>query len=372
MSPVLFDSVGQMLSPYGLSRLLGGAAEVVARGPLEVEHYSGNTLERLDVVHNGRLATFVFKHFRFEHDWIMRLTHDHGVREVTLFRAGVYERLPDQCYVPIIAAARRGRMWTSLMVDVSPGLMPSGATPIPLPELTRVLAHLAAMHAHHMHDDSLRVPGLGLSTLHDFVSILAPATAALEVAHGRVHPVITAAVEGWTVFNDVAPREAARVLAGLHRDTQPLLNALARTPHTLVHGDYKFANLGALAPPTTGADHATAEEPRTIMLDWQDATFGPPLLDLGYFLAIEAARLPVPKDVVLEMYREELAAAGYRTESRTWERDVALGLLAGGAMRLLWQKALRTQATDPAIREQAQVDLAWWSEQVVRARGWLS
>jgi hypothetical protein len=257
------------------------------------------------------------------------------------------------------------------MVDVSPDLMPSGATPIPLPELTRVLAHLAVMHAHYMHDDSLRFPGLGLSTLHDFVSILAPATVGHELEHGRHHPVLTAAVEGWTIFNDVAPREAARVLAGLHRDAQPLLNALARTPHTLVHGDYKFANLGALRPPTS-AEHPTAEEPRTIMLDWQDASFGPPLLDLGYFLAIEAARLPVTKDVVLEMYRDKLAAAGHLIEARTWERDVTLGLLAGGAMRLLWQKALRTQSADSAIREQAQADLAWWSELVVRARGWLS
>lgn len=110
MSPVLFDSVDHMLSPHGLSRLLGGAAEVVARGPLEVEHHFGNTLERLEVVHDGSLITFVLKHFRFEHDWIMRLTHDHGVREVALFSAGVYERLPAGCYVPIIAAARRGRI----------------------------------------------------------------------------------------------------------------------------------------------------------------------------------------------------------------------------------------------------------------------
>ena len=153
---------------------------------------------------------------------------------------------------------------------------------------------------------------------------------------------------------------------------KPLFDALAQTPHTLVHGDYKFANLGSLAPTTMGADHPIAKEPRTIMLDWQDATFGPPLLDLGYFLAIEAARLPVTKDAVLEVYREELATAGHRPEARTWERDVALGLLAGGAMRLLWQKALRTQAADPAICEQAQADLAWWSEQVVRARRWLA
>lgn len=57
----------------------------------------------------------------------MRLSHDHAVREVELFRGGVYRCAPEVCFVPIVAAAREGPSWTSLMVDVSDGLVPAGA-----------------------------------------------------------------------------------------------------------------------------------------------------------------------------------------------------------------------------------------------------
>ncbi len=107
------------------------------------------------------------------------------------------------------------------------------------------------------------------------------------------------------------------------------------------------------------------------MLDWQDASVGPPLLDVGYFLAITAARLPVPKELALEIYRDALAADGVTYPPREWERAVSLGLLGGGAMRLLWQPALAMQARDPVARTRAEAELGWWCEHVAQARRWL-
>ena len=124
MPAQLFDTVDAMISPEGLHGLLGHAVEAVDRRPLDVEHFSGNTLEQVRAWHAGHVSHFVLKHFHPEDDWIMRLTHDHAVREVALFRSGIYARLPPQCYVPIIAVARNGRSWSSLMVDVARLLEP--------------------------------------------------------------------------------------------------------------------------------------------------------------------------------------------------------------------------------------------------------
>lgn len=365
----VFDSVDTLVSRAGLSQLLGYAVDAVDTRPLEVEHLSGNSLEQVRVWHDGRVSRFVLKHFHPADDWIMRLTHDHAVREVALFRGGIYRRLPPQCYVPMLAAARNGNAWTSLMVDVSTALERSGAAPIAMVDLQRYVTHLAAMHACFLRDRSLQDPALGLCTLRDFVEILSPARVRRELVSSRTHPVLEAADRGWAVFNDLAPRAAVALVTAVQQDARPLLEALELIPHTLVHGDYKLANLGTLAPST--AHGPAAIDVRTVMLDWQDATRGPPMLDLGYFLAITAARLPIAKERVIGLYRDALVAHGYTPATATWERDVTLGLLAGGALRLLWQKAWATQAADPVVHAHARQELAWWCALVIRARAWL-
>ncbi len=371
MPPEVFDSLDAMISRDGMRRILGHVVDAVERCPLEVDHLSGNTLEQLRAWRRGRESRFVLKHFHPEADWIMRLTHDWAVREVALFCSGIYDRLPPQCYVPMIAAAPNGNAWTSLMVDVSTTLERPSDTPIAVVNLHRYVRHLAAVHAAFLDDTALQDPALGLCRLHDFVEILAPATVQQELAYDRTHPVLEAANRGWGVFNEVAPRSAVELVTSLQQDVRPVVEVLARMPHTLLHGDYKPANLGTLA---TG--RATDQEPgavaaRTVILDWQDATLGPPMLDLGYFVAITGPRLPVPKERVIALYGDAMVSYGY-TPPATWERDMTLGLLAGGALRLLWQKALGTQAADAGVCSKAREELDWWCKLVVRARRWLA
>ncbi len=352
-----------------LSTLLGVRVKSVERGPLEAEHFSGNTLERVRVMRNGQEVNLVLKHFSIERDWIMRLTHDTSVREVALFRGGVYDRMPEQVYVPVIAAARDGDSWASLMMDVSPWLVLSVNQSIPAFDLKCYLDHLAAVHARFMNDETLLNPEFGLSTLEDFVMILSPANARREVEEGRAHPILEMAIRGWEVFEEVARPEAVQIIRNTQKDLRPLLAAVTCAPRTLVHGDFKLANLGSLPPPQSGAQVGT--EPRTIILDWQDATFSSPLLDIGYFLAINSAFLPVSKEETIQMYRDSLAGHNWVWPPRTWERDLAVGLLAGGAMRVGWQKALGTQSDDSAVRERACNEMERWSEGIVRAGRWL-
>ncbi len=389
----LFDSLEQMLSADGLASVIGSPVQSVERSPLDVEHYSGNALELVSARQAEREMRFVLKHFDRQRDWIMRLTHDTEVREVALFRGGVFARIPDLLIVPTVAAAREGTSWASLMLDVSEWLAPADNNPIAGDDLRRYLDHLALLHARFMEDESLLKPTLGLSALRDFILILSPTTVQRELDQGRAHPVLEWAQQGWQIFDEVAPREAVRIVKKVQSDLRPLLRALSRAPRTLVHGDFKFANLGtwqptpepALETQVAGplADGAPAEqptqqpqpvavEPRTVILDWQDATFGSPLLDIAYFLAINSARLSVSKDDAIEMYRQSLASFGYAYQPHAWQRDLEVAMLAGGALRLVWQKALGTQSDDPDVRARESAEVQWWSEQIIRANRWLS
>jgi hypothetical protein len=369
--PLIFDTVTQMISAAGLSLISGMPITAVERVPLQVAHYSGNTLERVTAHVQATERQFVLKRFSIERDWIMRLTHDQAVREVALFRHGIYARLPEVCYVPIVAAARDDDSWASLMTDVSAGLAPADDGPLTLDELRRYLSHLAALHARFLGDDSLRDPALGLSSLRDFMLILAPTTVRAECVQGRGHAVLEAAARGWNVCAEIAPPAVMRIVEQLERDPQPLIALIEHMPQTLIHGDFKAANLGVWPPNTGRIDHLDGLT-RTIMLDWQDAAYSAPLLDLGYFLAISAMRLPVTKDAAIELYHEALACCGYSYPQQTWERDRDLGLLAGGALRLLWQKALGTQAADPILRQRQHEEVRWWCDLTLRASRWLN
>lgn len=358
MSLHIFDSLEQLLSPDGLARIAGGPIESVERGPLSAEHYSGSVLETIRASRSGQPVRYVLKRFSYERDWIMRRTRDTLVRESALYREGVYARMPGSCLAPVVATARDGGSWANLMEDVSDWLALGGNTPIPLADLEQYLLSLAALHARFLNDDSLADPALGLSTLADFITILSPEGARRDIEAGRGHPVLEWCVLGWEMFVESAPADAVRLVRALQRDVNPLVDAVRRAPHTLVHGDYKIANLGRRSG-------------RTVILDWQDAAFGPPLLDLGYFVAINSARLPVSKDEAARLYRGALAAAGCAYPDANWERDLALGLLAGGAMRLLWQKALGAGSDDPVVRDRERAEVEWWSDQIVNAARWL-
>ena len=113
------------------------------------------------------------------------------------------------------------------------------------------------------------------------------------------------------------------------------------------------------------------------------ATHGLGLKGHETFLAaarIVARRFPQARFVLVgngpnklgEQYRQSLASFGYAYQPHAWTRDLEVGLLAGGAMRLGWQKALGTQSPDATVRARETQDLEWWSEQIIRAGRWLN
>jgi Phosphotransferase enzyme family len=359
---VVFGSVAQMLSPAGLSGLMGAAIHSVECTPMEVVHFSGNTLERVQGTCDGRPVTFVLKHFSRERDWVMRLTNDQQVREVALYRTGVYAELPGEVWQPTIAVAREGDSWAALMEEVSEWL----TTPETLTEaiLDSHLQHLASIHAQFMGRASLTDAEIGLSSLRDFLTILSPRTVWQELAEGRSAPVLKLATDGWQAFAKLATPQVVSLVQRVQKDIEPLLGLLQSMTPTLLHGDYKLANLGF---------QPGLPEARTIALDWQDASYGPGLLDLSYWLAVNPVVFPgAKKDAAIARYREALAGKGLSFSEAEWAHDLAVCLLAGGGLRLFWQMALRAQSENATVRDVAKQDLEWWCNQVSAAESWLA
>jgi aminoglycoside phosphotransferase (APT) family kinase protein len=126
----------------------------------------------------------------------------------------------------------------------------------------------------------------------------------------------------------------------------------------LIHGDLKLANLGV--------------EPakRLIMLDWALVGFMSPFIDLGWFLAVNSAKLPVSKETVIDLYRAQLSESDVDLGSE-WVRHLEIGLLGGGTLRLGWAKAFGALAEDEQVRSREAAELDWWCDLAERASRWL-
>ncbi len=120
----------------------------------------------------------------------------------------------------------------------------------------------------------------------------------------------------------------------------------SRTPHTFIHGDWKFGNLG------------THRDGRTVLLDWDRCGAGPATFDLAWYLAVNCDRLPESKEDAIARYRDALVSAGIDLDG-WWDRQLGLTLLGAG-LQLMWSKL------DDA-RERG-----WWVERIGEGRSLLA
>jgi hypothetical protein len=224
------------------------------------------------------------------------------------------------------------------MRDVTPWLVPATDAPLPVGQHVGFLQHMAAVHACFMNCGAEYevVP-----ETHRYLE-LSPWMAEAEAAIGSTHLVPQLVAKGWPLLAEVAPAAAA-VVTPLALDPGPLVDALATTPHTFVHGNWKLDNLG------------TDDAGRTVVLDWEQPGRGAPLSDLAWYLAINCRRLPQSKETSIGVYRDALQACGIDTEP-WWERQLALCLL-GAMVQFGWEKALGGYDEE----------LAWWENQAVSA-----
>jgi hypothetical protein len=303
---------------------------------------SGAILERLEI--GGQ--PYILKHLDLAGDWTMRASGSLRGAPLELWERGILDRLPGCLNQPIVAAGEQASTGSApsggcviLMHDVSRWLVPVTDDPIPLGQHERFLAHMAALHAAFW-DCGPEVDVVPI--MHRYLE-LSPWMAEAETAVGSEHLVPQLVAKGWPMLADIAP-DAAAVAGPLALNPGPLVEALATTPQTFVHSNWKLDNLG------------TDDAGRTVLLDWEQPGRGPALSDLAWYLAINCRRLPQSKEESITGYRAALEACGIDTEP-WWDHQLALSLL-GALVQFGWEKALGGYDEE----------LAWWEAQAVRAQ----
>jgi hypothetical protein len=288
---------------------------------------------------------FVLKRLDVRDDWTMRAMGDlHGVSRL-LWERGILDLLPACIHQPIVGVARAGNgsrgTWL-LMRDVGRWLVPDVAEPIPLTQHRGFVEHMADVHATFWDGSPVaaRVDRT-LTPLSNWLLDLSPWLASTEAALGSDALIPRLVGQGWERFPDLVRPSVAAVVGALTRDPTPLLAAFDATPLTLVHGNWKFANLG------------TDDEGRTVLLDWEGTGRFPATLDLAWYLAINCRRITESKEDAIAAYRAALEARGVGTGG-WWDRQLGLSLLTG-LVWFGWEKALGGERDD---------ELAWWEDRV--------
>jgi hypothetical protein len=295
---------------------------------------SGARLERLVI--GGQ--PYVLKHLDLAQDWTMRASGCLRGAPLVAWERGLLDRLPGCFNQPIVGAAAADGGCAVLMRDVTPWLVPVTDEPIGLDQHLTFMAHMAALHAAFWAcgPECEVVP-----VMHRYLE-LSPWLADAETEAGSGHLVPQLVGQGWPRLAEVAPAAAA-IVTPLARDPGPLVEALASTPSTFVHSNWKLDNLGS------------DDQGRTVLLDWEQPGRGAPLSDLAWYLAINCRRLPQPKEDAITAYRQGLEAQGIDT-APWWDRQLALCLL-GALVQFGWEKALGGYDEE----------LAWWETQAVKA-----
>ncbi len=313
-----------------IDELIAGATQ---RAPLGgTDGKSGSALER--VVIDGE--RFVLKHLHPDTDWTMRGFGDLGCRPVAVWTTGLLDAVPPTIDHAVVGAAtglgRNGWGGALLLRDVSEHLVPEGDTPLSLEAHRQLLDHLAHLSATFWGADGTPE----LLSLESRWSAFGPGWIAAEEDLGWPDPVPRIASEGWARFAARAPADVLAVVDGLRHDVGPLVQAVRQTPLTFLHGDWKLGNLG-VAPG------------RTVLLDWTYPGIGPIAHDLAWYLSLNRARLPEPKEASIDALRASLQGRGIDTAG-WWEPQVELCLL-GALVQFGWEKALGDDD-----------ELGWWCD----------
>lgn len=275
-------------------------------------------------------------------DWIMRVTGDHVHRPYLVWNSGIMDRTPECIDHTVVAMGVAGdgdeAELTMVMRDVAPFLVPEGDDIVPESQHVGFVEHLAALSAAFWgwEDDS----GL-LSTMQERVRFFAPDNIAAELMVRDVPGPIAAADTGWRDLTDLSPLLSS-VARALHAEPALVTEPLGETPTTFLHGDWKMGNLG------------THPDGRTILLDWAYPGSGPACWDLCWYLALNRARLPEPKEAACERFRAALESCGVGTDS-WWDAQLDLCMVAIMAA-FGWEKALSDAD-----------ELRWWESRVGEA-----
>ena len=271
-------------------------------------------------------------------DWLGRASHDPG-REALLFSDGVFARMPGAVDPAIVAAERDGEAWWVVMRDVSDELL-DDVTPLPREQNRFVLGCAAAMWAEFWDE-----PVPHLSTLSDRLECAAPAISERERDEVDILPKQFEAA--WEAFGEAVDADVGTAVLELVDDVTPLAAALAERGTTLIHGDLRDENIALPGG-------------RLVLLDFGLATHGHPAAELAWYMVHDVWRIAATHDDVVADFRHAL---GERDDPEALELGLISGLVQYGW--IFGHSAV--VHTDPAEREWARTELAWWVPRVRQA-----
>jgi len=352
----LFDSLEEMLLPESLSSLLSKPVSRVTRQP--IDNHNGVAGGRLSYVDTDN-DRYVLKRMSIESDWIMHASDDRHGRSVRLWQYGMLDRLRPFLEHKMIACARDGDGWAILMHDLGDGVhwrgQPTAAESVP-----QFLDALARMHATFWNDPLLLENRVGLC---DPARLLDQS--ALPVA--RHHPNISAfnspipvwVVEGWEIMSKLLEREIFEAMHMLIENPSPLFEALDRYPFTLLHGDYRDANLAVLV------------QGQLVAYDWQEAAHSLMTVDLAWFT--NDVRDLITLSQAQSFYRERLERyLGQEFDNQSWEVMLDLGYLVNALRSTCFSAYFSKHWDNPTWREREKVKVKEKGQQTHRALRWLS
>jgi hypothetical protein len=288
-------------------------------------------MERVEVA-GERL---VVKWMSYDSDWVMRLSDDTTCRAVVLWETGLYDEIDAYVDHAVVGACRdevTGRAGL-LMRDLGEWFVPEGAAPLTTEQHEAFVRAMAAFHAGFWGWKDT----IGLCDDATRVSFFADDRIAREAARGPLTGVPALVSGGWEQLARVVPEITERTRALVH-EPGPLVAALAETPRTLIHTDWKGGNLGLLP------------SGRTVLVDWAFPGEGAGCSDLAWYLGVNCDRLPASKESTVALYRESLERLGVATAG-WFDRQLELALLGAFCM-LGWSKT-----GDDA-------ELTWWVERI--------
>lgn len=322
--------------------IAGSAQELLAQASSRqrvepADARAGAVFERVTV---GPESLFV-KRLSPSSDWIMRIAGDHAHRAYLIWQSGLMDQGPDLIDHTVVAMNLTGSgddaVLTIVMRDVGGSLVPAGDAPVSAAQHARFMAHMAALaSAFWGWEDRL-----GLTTMAQRMRFFAPDNIAAELDVSVVPGPLAAAAAGWPVLAARSPLLSA-VARSVHDDPAIITARLSGLPGTFLHGDWKMGNLGS------------HPDGRTILLDWTLPGAGPACWDLCWYLALNRARLPEPREATIGRYRAALESHGIATTA-WWQEQLDLCLI--GIMATFgWEKALGDAG-----------ELSWWEERVAGA-----
>lgn len=355
MAHELYPDLDALLQPDVLATLDRRPVRAVAVTPFKTaDSLSGSRFLRVEL-DGDPTRRYVVKRIAHDADWLMRACGDRHGRAALAWQMGLYDRVPPEIDPAIVACSLDdgGAGRAILLRDVGDALFPPGEEPITRAENALLLEAMAALHAAFWGTPDLAAPESGFIDAYHLYHAFSPQTGRREAAGD--HEVPRAIAAGWALLPDLVAPDIRAIVAPLLDDPTPLVDTLRPYVTTVVHADWKLGNLGIAAGPARR---------RVILLDWDRVAGAQPGLDLGWYLAVNSARLPLPKEAVIDHYRRALEARLGRPLADTWwQAQLDLSLL-GAFLQLGWPKLLGAASDDPARRDRERAELAWWSARV--------